>query len=54
MDRDRFRHLARPEDLLSRGSIHSGLKMPSFFGYMGYSLAVLGPIFVVVTAVFVL
>ena len=22
---------------------HSGLKMPSFFGYMGYSLAVLHP-----------
>jgi Na+/H+ antiporter NhaD/arsenite permease-like protein len=33
---------------------HSGLKMPSFFGYMGYSLAVLGPIFLVVTAVFFL
>ena len=33
---------------------HSGLKMPSFFGYMGYSLAVLVPIFLVVTAVFFL
>jgi Na+/H+ antiporter NhaD/arsenite permease-like protein len=33
---------------------HSGLKMPSFFGYMGYSLAVLVPIFVIVTAVFFL
>ena len=22
---------------------HSGLKMPSFFGYMGYSMAVLDP-----------
>jgi Na+/H+ antiporter NhaD/arsenite permease-like protein len=33
---------------------HSGLKMPSFFGYMGYSLAVLMPIFVIVTAIFFL
>jgi Na+/H+ antiporter NhaD/arsenite permease-like protein len=33
---------------------HSGLKMPSFFGYMGYSLAVLVPIFAIVTAVFFL
>jgi Na+/H+ antiporter NhaD/arsenite permease-like protein len=32
----------------------SGLKMPSFFGYMGYSIAVLIPIFSVVTAVFFL
>ena len=31
---------------------HSGLKMPSFFGYMGYSLAVLVPVLLVVTAVF--
>ncbi len=33
---------------------HSGLKMPSFFGYMGYSLAVLVPTFVIVTAIFFL
>ncbi len=33
---------------------HSGLRMPSFFGYMGYSLSVLVPIFLVVTAVFFL
>jgi Na+/H+ antiporter NhaD/arsenite permease-like protein len=33
---------------------HSGLKMPSFFGYMGYSMAILIPIFLVVTAVFFL
>jgi Na+/H+ antiporter NhaD/arsenite permease-like protein len=33
---------------------HSGLRMPSFFGYMGYSLAVLVPIFLIVTAVFFL
>ncbi len=32
----------------------SGLKMPSFFGYMGYSIAVLGPIFLIVTAIFFL
>jgi Na+/H+ antiporter NhaD/arsenite permease-like protein len=31
---------------------HSGLKMPSFFGYMGYSIAVLIPIFLIVTAIF--
>jgi Na+/H+ antiporter NhaD/arsenite permease-like protein len=33
---------------------HSGRKMPSFFGYMGYSLAVLIPIFLIATAVFFL
>jgi Na+/H+ antiporter NhaD/arsenite permease-like protein len=33
---------------------HSGLRMPSFLGYMGYSMAVLIPIFVIVTAVFFL
>jgi Na+/H+ antiporter NhaD/arsenite permease-like protein len=31
---------------------HAGLKMPSFFGYMLYSIAVLIPIFLIVTAVF--
>ncbi len=31
---------------------HSGLKMPSFLGYMKYSLGVLVPIFVVVTVIF--
>jgi Na+/H+ antiporter NhaD/arsenite permease-like protein len=30
----------------------SGVQMPSFFGYMGYSCAVLVPLFVVVTLVF--
>jgi Na+/H+ antiporter NhaD/arsenite permease-like protein len=30
----------------------SGIKMPSFFGYMAYSLAILLPIFVVVTLIF--
>jgi Na+/H+ antiporter NhaD/arsenite permease-like protein len=33
---------------------HSGLKMPSFFGYLGYSFAVLIPIFLVTTAIFFL
>jgi Na+/H+ antiporter NhaD/arsenite permease-like protein len=33
---------------------HSGLKMPSFLGYMGYSVAVLVPIFVIVTLAFFL
>ncbi len=33
---------------------HTGLKMPSFFGYMGYSLVVLGPIFAVMTVIFFL
>jgi Na+/H+ antiporter NhaD/arsenite permease-like protein len=33
---------------------HFGLEMPSFFGYMGYSLAVLIPIFAVTTVVFFL
>ncbi len=31
---------------------HAGLKMPSFFGYMLYSMAVLIPVFFIVTAVF--
>lgn len=32
----------------------SGLKMPSFVGYMGYSMAILIPIFAIVTVVFFL
>ncbi|MCE5255183.1 MAG: sodium:proton antiporter [Actinomycetia bacterium] len=32
----------------------AGVKMPSFFGYMGYSIAILLPIFAIVTAVFFL
>jgi Na+/H+ antiporter NhaD/arsenite permease-like protein len=32
----------------------SGYKMPSFFGYCGYAAAFLGPVFVVVTLVFLL
>ncbi|MBN1631429.1 MAG: sodium:proton antiporter [Thermoleophilia bacterium] len=31
-----------------------GVKMPSFFGYMGYSVAVLVPIFAIITAIFFL
>jgi len=30
----------------------NGVKMPSFFGYMGYSIAILIPIFIVVTLLF--
>ena len=33
---------------------HNGMKMPSFFGYMGYSMCVLIPIFAIVTVVFFL
>jgi Na+/H+ antiporter NhaD/arsenite permease-like protein len=33
---------------------HHGLKMPSFFGYMGYSMVVLIPIFAIVTVIFFL
>ena len=33
---------------------HSGLKMPSFFGFLGYSVAVLAPTFLIVTVVFFL
>jgi Na+/H+ antiporter NhaD/arsenite permease-like protein len=33
---------------------HSGLKMPSFLGFLGYSFAVLVPIFAIVTLVFFL
>ena len=31
----------------------SGVKMPSFFGYMGYSIAILIPLFVLTTLLFV-
>lgn len=31
---------------------HAGVKMPSFFGYMGYSIAILVPIFLITTLVF--
>ncbi len=30
----------------------AGIKMPSFFGFMKYSLAVLLPVFAVVTVIF--
>jgi hypothetical protein len=30
----------------------NGVKMPSFFGYMAYSVGILIPLFVVVTIVF--
>jgi Na+/H+ antiporter NhaD/arsenite permease-like protein len=33
---------------------HAGLKMPSFFGYMAYSIAILAPIFAVITVIFFL
>jgi len=32
----------------------AGLKMPSFFGYMGYSVVILGPVFAIVTLIFFL
>jgi Na+/H+ antiporter NhaD/arsenite permease-like protein len=31
---------------------HHGVRMPSFFGYMGYSLGILIPIFVLMTVIF--
>jgi Na+/H+ antiporter NhaD/arsenite permease-like protein len=31
---------------------HGGVKMPSFFGYMIYSVAFLVPLFIVVTLIF--
>jgi Na+/H+ antiporter NhaD/arsenite permease-like protein len=31
---------------------HSGVRMPSFFGYMGYSCAILIPLFVAATLIF--
>lgn len=33
---------------------HQGYKVPSFLGYMGYSVSILGPILLVITAVFFL
>ena len=32
---------------------HAGVKMPSFFGYMAYSICILLPIFAVVTFLFI-
>lgn len=34
--------------------VERGIRMPTFFGYMGWSLAILGPIFIVITLVFFL
>ncbi len=31
---------------------HNGVRMPSFFGYMAYSIGILVPIFILVTAIF--
>ena len=31
----------------------NGVKMPSFFGFIGWSLAILGPVFVVMSYLFV-
>jgi Na+/H+ antiporter NhaD/arsenite permease-like protein len=31
---------------------HHGVRMPSFFGYMGYSVGILIPIFVLMTVIF--
>jgi Na+/H+ antiporter NhaD/arsenite permease-like protein len=31
---------------------HSGVKMPSFFGYLAYSLGVLIPLFILVVLLF--
>ena len=31
---------------------HSGVKMPTFFGYMAWSITVLLPLFVAVTLIF--
>ena len=33
---------------------HSGLRMPSFLGYMGYSMCILIPVFAIITVVFFL
>ena len=30
----------------------SGIRMPSFFGYMAYSMAILVPVFILVTLIF--
>jgi Na+/H+ antiporter NhaD/arsenite permease-like protein len=30
----------------------NGVKMPSFFGYMLYSLGILGPLFVLISLIF--
>ena len=41
-----------PNFMVKRIAEERGVKMPSFFGYMLYSAAVLLPIFAVVTLVF--
>ena len=43
-----------PNFMVKAVAEEAGVKMPSFFGYMGYSLAVLIPLFVAVTWVFFL
>jgi Na+/H+ antiporter NhaD/arsenite permease-like protein len=41
-----------PNFMVKAVAEHHGVRMPSFFGYLAYSLAVLIPVFVVVTFVF--
>ena len=43
-----------PNFMIKAIAEESGVRMPSFFGYMGYSLLILVPIFVIVTLVFFL
>ncbi|MDR0580564.1 MAG: sodium:proton antiporter, partial [Holosporaceae bacterium] len=38
-----------PNLIVKSISIHHGVKVPSFFGYMGWSILILGPIFVVIS-----
>ena len=46
-------YIGNPPNFIVRSvAEHSGLRMPSFFGFVCYSVAILVPIFVVVTAVF--
>jgi len=43
-----------PNFMVKSISEQAGIKMPSFFGYMGYSLLILVPLFVITTLVFFL
>ncbi len=41
-----------PNFMIYAIAVERGIKMPSFFGYMGWSAAVLLPVFVLLTFVF--
>ena len=47
---------ARPDqpqlDVYKRQAVEQGVKMPSFFGYMAWSVGILVPVFLLITFLF--